>query len=114
MAFPAAVTIDIARPASAGPIRQIAAGAIGNVLEWYDFGVYGYFAAVFGKNFFPSDSPIVSLASAFGVFAAAFVMRPIGGVVFGHIGDRFGRKQALLASVRLMSFATIAIGFLCT
>ncbi|MBN8909838.1 MAG: hypothetical protein J0H99_25305 [Rhodospirillales bacterium] len=67
--------------------RQIVAGAIGNVLEWYDFAAYGYFASIFAKNFFPSTNGVVSLASAFGVFAAAFLMRPIGGALFGHVGD---------------------------
>src|SRR5882672_11263469 len=75
-----------------GHFRQILAGSIGNSLEWYDFAVYGYFAAIFGRNFFPASDAMVSLASAFGIFAAAFLMRPIGGALFGHIGDRFGRK----------------------
>ncbi|SKA35976.1 MFS transporter, MHS family, proline/betaine transporter [Enhydrobacter aerosaccus] len=94
--------------------RQALAGAIGNVLEWYDFAVYGFFAAIFGKNFFPAGSAVISLAAAFGVFAAAFIMRPIGGALFGHIGDRLGRKTALLTSAGLMTAATVAIGFLPT
>ena len=84
------------------------------MLEWYDFAAYGYFAAIFGKNFFPSGNAVISLAAAFGVFAAAFLMRPIGGALFGHVGDRFGRKRALLTSAGLMTLATIAIGFLPT
>ena len=76
--------------------RSVVAGAIGNALEWYDFATYGYFSAVIGRNFFPSASPTTSLLSAFAVFAAAFFMRPIGGIVFGHIGDRYGRERALL------------------
>ena len=60
-------------------------------MEWYDFAVYGYFAATIGRHFFPSDDPAASLIAAFGVFAAGFLMRPVGGV-FGHIGDRFGRQ----------------------
>ena len=90
------------------------AGAIGNSLEWYDFAAYGYFAAIFGRNFFPSSDAVVSLASAFGVFAAAFLMRPIGGALFGHVGDRFGRKRALVLSAELMTIATVAIGLLPT
>src|SRR3954470_1907543 len=93
----------------AATVRQVVAGAIGNTLEWYDFAAYGYFAAIFGRNFFPASDAIVSLASAFGVFAAAFLMRPIGGAIFGHIGDRYGRKQALLLSAGLMTVATFAI-----
>jgi len=102
------------RGAPAGNFRQILAGAIGNSLEWYDFAAYGYFAAIFGRNFFPASDPIVSLASAFGVFAAAFLMRPIGGALFGHVGDRYGRKRALLLSAGLMTIATFAIGLLPT
>jgi len=93
-------------------VWQILAGAIGNVLEWYDFAAYGYFASALAKNFFPSDNATLSLASTFGVFAAAFLMRPIGGALFGHIGDRFGRKQTLLASAGLMTAATFAMGLL--
>jgi MHS family proline/betaine transporter-like MFS transporter len=73
-------------------VWQILAGAIGNVLEWYDFAAYGYFASALAKNFFPLDNAALSLASTFGVFAAAFLVRPVGGALFGHIGDRFGRK----------------------
>jgi MHS family proline/betaine transporter-like MFS transporter len=93
-------------------VWQILAGAIGNVLEWYDFAAYGYFASALAKNFFPSDNAALSLASTFGVFAAAFLVRPIGGALFGHIGDRFGRKRALLTSAGLMTVATFAMGLL--
>ena len=79
--------------------RLILAGCVGNALEWYDFAAYGYFAAVIGHNFFPVQDPTVSLIAAFGVFAAAFVARPIGAAIFGHIGDRYGRKPALVISV---------------
>ncbi|MGU3386308.1 MFS transporter [Methylobacterium sp. D53M] len=94
--------------------RSVVAGAIGNTLEWYDFATYGYFSAVIGRNFFPSDSPTTSLLSAFAVFAAAFFMRPIGGIVFGHIGDRYGRKTALLLSAGLMAVSTFLMGCLPT
>ena len=94
--------------------RSVVAGAIGNTLEWYDFATYGYFSAVVGQNFFPSTSPTTSLLSAFAVFAAAFFMRPIGGIVFGHIGDRYGRKTALLLSAGLMAVSTFAMGCLPT
>lgn len=94
--------------------RSVVAGAIGNTLEWYDFATYGYFSAVIGRNFFPSASPTTSLLSAFAVFAAAFFMRPIGGIVFGHIGDRYGRKRALLLSAGLMAVSTFLMGCLPT
>ncbi len=95
-------------------IRTIAAGAIGNVLEWYDFALYGYLAPIIADLFFPSDDPAVSLVKTFGVFAAGFFMRPLGSLVFGHIGDKFGRKQALALSIIVMAIATTLIGLLPT
>jgi len=94
------------------PWRLIIAGTAGNVMEWYDFAVYGYFAATIGQQFFPSDDPTTSLIAAFGVFAAGFLMRPLGGVVFGHIGDRVARKTALTISVLAMAIPTFLIGLL--
>lgn len=96
------------------PLRSLVAGALGNVLEWYDFAAYGFLATIFAKNFFPESDAFVGLISAFGVFAASFLMRPVGGVVFGHIGDRYGRRRALLISAALMTFSTVAIGLLPT
>jgi MHS family proline/betaine transporter-like MFS transporter len=92
--------------------RVIAAGTIGNVLEWYDFAIYGYFAAAIGKHFFPHEDPLAQLLSAFGVFALGYLARPIGGVVIGHIGDRFGRRAALTFSVAAMAIPTFLIGLL--
>jgi MHS family proline/betaine transporter-like MFS transporter len=92
----------------------LAAGALGNALEWYDFAAYGFLAAIFARNFFPDSDPFVGLISAFGIFAASFLMRPIGGVVFGHIGDRLGRRQALFVSAFMMTGSTVAIGLLPT
>jgi len=94
------------------PLRLIAAGTAGNVMEWYDFAVYGYFAATIGRHFFPSSDATTSLIAAFGVFAAGFLMRPLGGVVFGHIGDHVGRKAALTISVLAMAIPTFLIGIL--
>ena len=87
---------------------------IGNVLEWYDFGLYGYLAPVIGALFFPSTNPIASLIGAYGGFAIGFAVRPIGGAVLGHLGDRVGRQTVLVASVVLMGAATTAIGLLPT
>jgi MHS family proline/betaine transporter-like MFS transporter len=85
---------------------------IGNVLEWYDFAIYGYFATQIGRNFFPHEDAVAQLLSAFGVFAIGYLMRPIGGVIVGHIGDRFGRRAALTFSVTAMAIPTFLIGLL--
>jgi MHS family proline/betaine transporter-like MFS transporter len=92
--------------------RTTFAGIAGNVMEWYDFAVYGYFAPIIGRQFFPSEDAATSLIAAFGVFAAGFLMRPLGGLVFGHIGDRVGRKAALTLSVLAMAIPTFLIGVL--
>jgi len=94
--------------------RIVVAGLVGNVMEWYDFAVYGYFAAVLGRQFFPSDNPAVSLIAAFGAFAAGFLVRPLGGLVFGRIADLVGRKHALTLSVLAMALPTVLIGLLPT
>jgi MHS family proline/betaine transporter-like MFS transporter len=94
--------------------RVVAAGIAGNVMEWYDFSVYGFFARTIGKLYFPSEDPRTSLLAAFGVFAIGFLMRPLGAVLFGHIGDRVGRGPALLWSVIAMAVPTFAIGLLPT
>jgi MHS family proline/betaine transporter-like MFS transporter len=95
---------------SANTRRVIAAGTIGNVLEWYDFAIYGYFAAQIGRYFFPHEDAVAQLLSAFGVFAIGYLMRPIGGVIVGHIGDTFGRRAALIFSVAAMAIPTFLIG----
>ncbi len=94
--------------------RVIAAGMIGNVIEWYDFALYGYMAVIISELFFPHENKLVSLIGTYGIFAAGFFMRPLGGVVFGHLGDTIGRKPVLMLSVVLMVLPTIAIGLLPT
>jgi len=84
------------------------------VLEWYDFAVYGTLAPILGKLFFPADDPVASLLAAFGVFAIGYAARPLGGIILGHVGDRMGRKPALIASVIMMGAGTTAIGVLPT
>lgn len=106
------VDLRAAVPAGTHARRTIIAGVVGNVLEWYDFAVYGYFAGSIGKHFFPSEDPAASLLAAFGVFAAGFLMRPLGGLVFGYIGDKVGRNQALILSVLTMAVPTFLIGLL--
>ena len=92
--------------------KTVAAGMIGNLLEWYDFAIYGYFAAAIGRHFFPHQDPVAQLLSAFGVFAVGYLMRPVGGALIGHIGDRFGRRVALTFSVVAMAIPTFLIGLL--
>jgi MHS family proline/betaine transporter-like MFS transporter len=97
---------------SAQTRRVIAAGMIGNVLEWYDFAIYGYFASQIGRQFFPHEDAVAQLLSAFGVFALGYLMRPVGGALIGHIGDRFGRRAALTFSIASMAIPTFLIGLL--
>jgi MFS transporter, MHS family, proline/betaine transporter len=92
--------------------RGIIAGVVGNMLEWYDFALFGFFATQIGAHFFPATNPTASLLAAYGTFAAGFLMRPIGGAVFGWVGDKFGRKQALLWSVLAMALPSFCIGLL--
>jgi MFS transporter, MHS family, proline/betaine transporter len=94
--------------------RLILVGLIGNVMEWYDFAVYGYFAVTIGNLFFPAEEPIVSLIASFGAFAAGFLVRPLGGIIFGRIGDLVGRQRAMLLSVMAMAIPTVLMGCLPT
>ncbi|MBU3848581.1 MAG: MFS transporter [Candidatus Acinetobacter avistercoris] len=90
--------------------KAITAAGIGNFVEWFDFVLYAQFAAIIAIHFFPSENPTSGLLATFAVFALGFLARPIGGVIFGHYGDKHGRKKALSAAVLLMSIATFAIG----
>jgi|SRR5581483_6023704 len=99
--------------AKLGPV--ILASFIGTTIEWYDFFIYGTAAAlVFNKLFFPSFDPFVGTLSSFGTFAVGFIARPLGGVIFGHYGDRIGRKAMLVYSLMIMGVATFATGLLPT
>jgi len=97
-------------------IRQVVlASFIGTTIEWYDFFLYGTAAAlVFNKLFFPNVDPLTGTLSAYGTFAIGFVARPLGGAVFGHYGDKVGRKAMLVWSLLLMGVATALIGLLPT
>ncbi|MFI9063679.1 glycine betaine/L-proline transporter ProP [Streptomyces sp. NPDC053429] len=92
--------------------RAVTAAALGNTMEWFDFGVYAYLAGTMGKVFFPASSPGVQVVSAFATFAAAFLVRPLGGLVFGPLGDRVGRQKVLAATMIMMAASTFAVGFL--
>ncbi len=95
--------------------RQFAAGAVGNVLEWYDFAVFGYLAPVLARVFFSDNTnPAVALTATFAVFAVGFAARPLGGFVFSAFGDSVGRRRILNASIIVMAIPTVLIGFLPT
>jgi MFS family permease len=98
------------------PLRRVvAASLVGTTIEWYDFFLYGSAAAlVFNKLFFPDYDPLVGTMLAFATYAVGFVARPLGGIVFGHCGDRIGRKKLLMWSLVLMGVATMLIGLLPT
>ncbi|MCX7338007.1 MAG: MFS transporter [Alphaproteobacteria bacterium] len=87
---------------------------IGNALEWYDFVIYGYFSVIIGKLFFPSADPIAQLVATLGVFWVGFIARPLGAILFGHIGDKVSRKAALTISIYVMAIPTALIGCLPT
>ncbi|GAB3670827.1 MFS transporter [Salinisphaera aquimarina] len=92
--------------------RAVSAAAMGNALEWFDFGVYSYMAGTVGHVFFPSHSGTASLLASFAVFAIAFVVRPLGGFFFGPLGDKIGRNKVLATTIIMMSAGTFVVGFL--
>jgi len=99
--------------AEPGMLRRAIIGAsVGNLVEWFDFAIYGYLATTLGAVFFPSEDPTISLLAAFAVFGVAFLMRPLGGFYFGPLGDRIGRQRTLAAVIILMSISTFVVGFL--
>ncbi|WP_196775325.1 MFS transporter [Rhodococcus opacus] len=96
-------------------MRTAVAGFTGTALEYYDFFIYGTAAAlVFGKLFFPSYSPLAGTLASFGTFAVGFIARPVGSIIFGHLGDRVGRRATLIYALSLMGAATVLIGCLPT
>jgi len=108
-------------PDKIGPFPRVsmpkvaAASFVGGLLEWYDFYIYAIATAlVFGPLFFPGDDPLLSTMAAFGAFSSGFLARPLGGVIFGHIGDRVGRKACLLATLMIIGVCTFLIGLLPT
>ena len=110
------MSTSAAAPAASHSIGKIAfASAIGATIEWYDFFLYGVVAAlVFNKLFFPSFDPLVGVLLSYTTFAVGFVARPIGGIIFGHYGDRVGRKTILVLTLLIMGLATVLIGVLPT
>src|SRR5215468_9743767 len=94
--------------------KALWAAAIGNLLEWYDFGVYAYLASLIAAKFFPSSDPTASLLASFAAFGVGFLARPLGGIVIGRLGDIKGRKTALVLTIFLMAFGTVGLGLLPT
>jgi MHS family proline/betaine transporter-like MFS transporter len=94
--------------------RILVAVSVGTVIEAYDLVLYGVFASIFAQLFFPPSDPTAALLNTFAIFAVGFAARPIGGIVFGHLGDRMGRRTALAASILVMAVATLTIGLLPT
>uniref|UniRef100_A0A6U6DIP3 Major facilitator superfamily (MFS) profile domain-containing protein n=1 Tax=Odontella aurita TaxID=265563 RepID=A0A6U6DIP3_9STRA len=104
---------DIESSTGEATLLQTIAGVAGNVLEWYDFAVFGYFGDIISEVFFPPDQAgHNALVESFAVFGGAFLMRPIGGMLLGYVGDSYGRKRALELSIFLMAFPTFAMGCL--
>lgn len=94
------------------PLKQILITSLGNTLEWFDFALFIFFAPIIGENFFPIQDKFLSMLSVFGVFAAGFICRPLGGILFGHAGDTHGRAKALRISILIISLSTLLVGLL--
>jgi MHS family proline/betaine transporter-like MFS transporter len=92
--------------------RAVKAASLGNAMEWFDFGIYSYLAVTIGKVFFPSGNDTVQLLSSFATFAVSFLVRPLGGMVFGPMGDKIGRKKVLAMTMIMMAVGTFAIGLI--
>ena len=92
--------------------RAALAALLGNALEWYDFAVYGYVASDLGQVFFPADVPALQTLAAFGVFAVGYLMRPVGSIVLGPLGDLLGRRLMLSLSIVIMGISSLLIGLL--
>lgn len=94
--------------------RAVTAAVVGNVLEWYDFAIYAYMATVIARKFFPSDNEVTGLLATFAAFGVGFVVRPLGGILIGRLGDLRGRKTALLVTIAMMAAGTVMIGLVPT
>lgn len=107
------LSVPLSGTASPDLLRKAAAASfIGNFVEWFDYATYGYFATAIAAAFFPDFAPAAALLATFAVFAVSFVFRPVGGIIWGHFGDRVGRRSTLSLSILIMSGATFVIAFL--
>lgn len=103
--------------ASVSPLtsrKAVTAAVMGNLLEWYDFAIYGYLATIVARNFFPKGDEMTALLSTFATFGVGFVVRPLGGILIGRLGDVRGRKTALMLTIFMMAFGTVMIGLIPT
>ena len=106
---------NVAAASTRPPLGVIASATIGSALEWYDFFLYGTAAAlVFGPLFFPKFDPLVGTLLSFATFGVGFIVRPFGGILFGYLGDKYGRKPVLMATLLLVGAGTMLIGCLPT
>ena len=103
-----------ANQAPQGGRKAVTAAVMGNLLEWYDFAIYGYIATLIARKFFPKGEQITALLSAFATFGVGFVVRPLGGIMIGRLGDVRGRKTALMLTIFMMAFGTVLIGLIPT
>ena len=92
--------------------KAITAASLGNAMEWFDFGVYGFVAYALGKVFFPDANPSVQMIAALGTFSVPFLIRPLGGLFFGMLGDKYGRQKILAITIVIMSISTFCIGLI--
>jgi MFS transporter, MHS family, proline/betaine transporter len=97
-----------------GILRSVLSSSIGNVIEWYEYTLYAYFAIVITKLFFPLDNHFIAMILTFATFAVGLAARPIGGIIFGYIGDRISRRKSLTITMLMMSIPTMCIGLLPT
>ena len=114
MTNPSARTRNATQPPVQLSPKVVVAGAVGSIVEYYDFGLYGYVATILAAQFFASGDQTAALLDTLATFALAFVLRPLAGILFGHFGDRYGRRNALAATVLVMAVASGLIGFLPT
>ena len=108
---------ELSKPGAGHPLasrKAVTAAVMGNLLEWYDFAIYGYLATIVAKNFFPQEDENTALLSTFATFGVGFVVRPLGGILIGRLGDVRGRKTALMLTIFLMAFGTVLIGLIPT
>src|SRR5215204_3518096 len=97
-------------PSEKGIWKIISASSVGTLIEWYDFYIFGGLSTIIAEKFFPSENPTASLLSTLATFAAGFIVRPFGALVFGRLGDLIGRKYTFLLTLVLMGFSTFLIG----